>query len=137
MLNKKLVYLATPYSKYSEAGRQMIFEHCCRITAEEMKKGVLIFSQIAHSHMIVLKHGVSGSWDTWAEFDKRMIEACDTLLVLALPGWPCSVGVLAEIRMAHELHKEVLYGFAGDYGIDSDEHARLAAEYMGERKFRL
>ena len=39
--------------------------------------------------------------------DREMIARCDRVLVLALPGWDESKGVLAELKIAEELDKPI------------------------------
>lgn len=129
MKPNELWYLATPYSKYTERGKQLVFEHSCRITDLMMHKGILIFSPIAHSHHIVISQHLACDWKTWALFDEKIISACDGLLVLKLPGWLESTGVQAEIAIASRLLKPVdfLYTFEVDidYSMFEKEYGRL------------
>ncbi len=118
-MNKNdLVYLATPYSKYSMYGRQLVFEQSCRITALMMQHGILMFSPIAHSHPIVTSQHLACDWSTWAIFDHKIISACDELMVLKLPGWQESIGVNAERQIAKELYIPVSFVDPSDFDID-------------------
>lgn len=121
MKKDELWYLATPYSKYTERGRQMVFEESCRITAVMMQRGVLIFSPIAHSHPIAQSQKIAFDWNTWALFDEKVISACDGLLILKLPGWDESVGVLAEIRIAQRMLKPIDFLFPFEVDINYED----------------
>lgn len=129
MKKNELWYLATPYSKYTVRGKQLVFEHSCRITALMMHQGILIFSPIAHSHPIVTSQHLACDWQTWAIFDEKIISACDGLFVLKLPGWRESVGVQAEITIATRLLKPFIFLCASDVGID---YSIFEKEYEGK-----
>ena len=45
-------------------------------------------------------------WETWCE---EFLQQCDKLLVLEIDGWDNSVGVQAEIALAHRLMIPVEY----------------------------
>lgn len=65
-----------------------------------MRQGRCVYSPITHTRAMAVEDGLPGSFDYWATFDKRMIDACDELLVLRLDGWRESIGVTAEIAYA-------------------------------------
>jgi hypothetical protein len=71
--------------------------------SRQFAAGHLCFSPITHSHPICEAGGLNGDWDTWLEFDSRMLRACDRLAVLELPGYDQSKGVAAEIELAKSL----------------------------------
>lgn len=66
------------------------------------------FRPVAHSHPIA-QHGVPTTWQFWAMVDREYLSKCDVLAVLMLPGWHESVGVQAEIGIARELRRPVVY----------------------------
>jgi len=97
-----VIYLGQPYSHADPAVRQWRFDAACRATAALMRAGLVVFSPVAHSHPLT-RYGLPGDWRFWERSDRAMLEACDTLAILALDGWKESVGVGAEIRIAFEL----------------------------------
>jgi len=106
---KTLYYLATPYSSYSQ-GLDAAFEEACKATAELIRRGMAVFSPIAHSHYVaklgnldLLDHKI------WLPLDLVVLRACDVLIVLKMPGWQESHGVSQEIKYAEELCKPVIY----------------------------
>jgi nucleoside 2-deoxyribosyltransferase len=103
-----LIYLASPYSHPDDRVRQARFEAACRTAAELMRQGHVVFSPIAHSHGIA-KYGLPLDWRFWERHDRRFLEVCDALAVLALDGWRESVGVHAEMQIARELEKPIRF----------------------------
>lgn len=101
-----MLYLASPYSHPIPAVREMRFVSACWATAELMKRGENVFSPIVHSHPLV-RYGLPNTWEFWEGVDRDHLERCDEIVVLTLDGWRESVGVQAEIAMAHECGKPV------------------------------
>lgn len=97
-----LVYLASPYSHPTPAVREARFRAVCQCAAEMMRRGMHVFSPIAHAHPIAA-HGLPGDWEFWQTYDRLMLSRCDELAVLCLPGWRESIGVREEIQIASEL----------------------------------
>lgn len=96
----KLIYLATPYSKYP-GGREQAYKEACKKAAELMSH-VAIFCPIAHSHSIELE-GMNGdikNGDWWLKQDFEVLKRCDELWVYQMPGWEDSYGVTREIQFA-------------------------------------
>ena len=52
---KLLWYLASPYSLYAQ-GTETAFKEACRAAAELIRRGIVVFCPIAHSHVIA-EHG--------------------------------------------------------------------------------
>jgi nucleoside 2-deoxyribosyltransferase len=103
-----VIYLASPYSHPDEAVRETRFRQACWHAVRLMREGQLVYSPIVHSHPLA-EMGLPGDWPFWAEHDRAMLERCDVLSVLKLPGWTESVGVSAEIGMAEALRIPVRY----------------------------
>ena len=97
-------YLASPYSHADAEVREWRFREACRVAAELMQHGQVVFSPITHSHPIA--EAKPGPWavdhDFWLRQDAPYLEACMKLYVLALPGWEQSRGVAHEIARARE-----------------------------------
>ena len=102
-----MIYLASPYTHADPSVREARFQAVCRQAAEMMRRGVVVFSPIAHSHAIAA-YGLPIEWAFWERFDRVFLERCDEVWVLALDGWSVSRGVQAEIAMARELGNPVL-----------------------------
>jgi Domain of unknown function (DUF1937) len=102
-----LGYLATPYSKYP-LGTQRAFVDTCILTARLLKKGLNIYSPIAHDHYIAL-YGQIDPHDLsiWIPFNKVIMSRCDYLLVALMPSWEKSKGMAAEIDFFNKHDKPI------------------------------
>lgn len=103
-----MLYLASPYTHPDEDVRTARYKAVCQKCAELLRGGTFVFSPIAHSHGIAA-FGLPGDWDFWRRYDRQMIALCPSFGVLKLDGWLKSVGVAAELGIAMELHKPILY----------------------------
>jgi hypothetical protein len=74
-----------------------------------MNNGYYVFCPIAMSHPIQEFGGVPGTWEYWAEYDTKLLKACQALFVVTIDGWKESTGVQAEIQIAKDLGMEISY----------------------------
>lgn len=100
-----MIYLASPYSHDDPEVRQDRFIKACRAAAWLIRAGHIVFSPIAMNHPIAIHGGLSGDWESWEKSCLLMVDACDELVVLMIPGWEVSKGVIAEKNYAHAAHK--------------------------------
>lgn len=99
-MSKKLVYLASPYSKYP-GGREEAYAKACDMAGTLMFLGYNVFCPIAHSHAIETNSFTEikdGDW--WLEQDFAILKGCDQLVVYKMPSWEDSYGVQKEIEFA-------------------------------------
>lgn len=102
-------YVGTPYSKYP-GGIQLAFKVACRYTAEFLRRGVPVFSPIAHSHCVATEGGLDPLDHTiWLPADAPLMKAAGGLLVVTLPTWRESVGLRHEIDAFEAADKPVVY----------------------------
>ena len=103
-MNNHLIYLASPYSKYT-GGRQEAFNLVCKKAGELMSLGWNVFCPIAHSHPIELSGSVTDtSHGFWLKQDFAVLSRCTELWVFKLPGWEESFGVREEMKFAQHLN---------------------------------
>ncbi len=106
----KKIYLATPYSTNSDPATRIIrFLAVNKVAARLMLEDFLVFSPISHTYPILLAGDLPIGWKFWAEYDRTFIEWCDKVYIFMQPGWRESVGVTAEIKIAEELNKPIIY----------------------------
>lgn len=98
-----LIYLASPYSHPDPTVRLDRFDTVCCVAASLMRKGVHLYSPIAHTHPIALKGDLPLSWEFWEQYDRKILAACQELWVCTIDGWKESKGCKAEIAIAAEL----------------------------------
>ncbi len=99
MSDSKLIYLASPYSKYP-GGREEAYQLACKKAAELMLEGNLVFCPIAHSHAIEVQMDKVQEGDWWLKQDFAVLDCCDELWVYKMPGWQDSYGINQEINRA-------------------------------------
>ncbi len=97
---RPLAYLASPYSAPTDAEREARFHDVCVAAAILMNAGHHVLSPIAHSHPIAVHGLLPTEFAWWAEYDHALLDRCDELWVLTLPGWRESRGVTDEIAYA-------------------------------------
>jgi nucleoside 2-deoxyribosyltransferase len=97
-----MIYLASPYSDPDLVIREQRFHEVCKFAALLTSNGALVFSPIAHSHPIAQYMDKSHKFDFWSRFDLWMLERCEVMMILTLPGWEKSEGIKAEISFARE-----------------------------------
>jgi hypothetical protein len=111
-------YLATPYSVSTSLSahqatilRDVRYRKACRMAAELMKAGELIYCPIAHSHSIEQKgmFGEVNSGDFWLRQDFAILQHAKELLVFMMSGWENSKGVAQEIKFAQDLNIPIRY----------------------------
>lgn len=108
------IYLASPYFSPSYELRLKRFRRAAKAAGLLIEQGLICFSPICHSHPIAEEHGLPGDWTFWHEFDRVMIEWCDALIVLCLPGFEKSQGVSVEIALAQELGRPIYWWHEGE-----------------------
>lgn len=107
-MTESLLYIASPYSHPDPAVREQRLDAAYLAVATLLSAGHVVFSPIVHSHPLT-RFGLPLEWEFWERVDRRFLETCDEVVVLMLPGWEASRGVLAEIAIAWELGKPVRY----------------------------
>lgn len=104
-----MIYLATPYSHDDAEVREHRFAMAAEIAAAIIRSGTMVFSPICHSHPIAEIGGLGLGWESWREFDLKMLEVCDELWVAKIDGWELSNGVWCEIEEAKRIGIPVKY----------------------------
>lgn len=102
-------YLGSPYSKFA-GGLDAACAEVSIVAAKLMRRGLRIFSPIAHSHTV----GTTGEldnldWSFWQAQDQPLIDAASSLIVLMMDGWQDSVGLAYEIECFVLAHKPIVY----------------------------
>lgn len=105
----RLVYLATPYSKYP-GGIGEAFICAAKYAGRLLTAGVKVYSPIAHTHPIAcfgeldpLDHSI------WLPFDEAMMTAADAICVLQMDTWEISKGIAHEIEFFQNAGKPVYF----------------------------
>lgn len=108
-MEKKLVYLAVPYTHPDPKVMEERYEKVCIAAGELISRNYQVYSPISQFHSVAKFCKLPTDWNYWRDLNKSVLECCRALLVLTLDGWKESVGVQDEIEVAKEL------GLAIDY----------------------
>jgi hypothetical protein len=97
LLDFDLVYVATPYRKYT-GGLEAAYEAAGAVAGELSRLGVSVFCPITHSHSIAQHSGLDPTDnDLWMRINKKVAPVCDAIVVARLDGWEHSDGIAEEI----------------------------------------
>ena len=93
-----LIYLASPYAHPSSIVREARLEAVRYVCGQMVNEGKIVMSPLVYLGELAYKgvHPPQG----WYAFDLQLLARCDELVVLQLPGWEDSRGVLVEIAGA-------------------------------------
>jgi len=99
----KIYYVASPYTHVDENIREKRFKDA-QIASIHLivHHRIWAFSPIAYNHPMVIED-IPTDWDFWEDCDKSFLDHCDAVIVLTIPGWEESLGVIDELKYAREL----------------------------------
>ena len=104
-----MIYLASPYTHPDPFVMEWRYLLAMRRMTELLRQGLYVYGPIVHNHELRKLGGLPPTWEFWQGYDFDMLNRCDRVEVLMLPGWQQSVGVTAEIRHAADLRIPVTY----------------------------
>ncbi len=104
------IYLASPYTFPTQALRERRFREVAQTAARLMREGKVVFSPIAHGHVIETVGGLTEqSHAFWMRQCVPMLRHASKLVVLKLEGWEKSMGVQLEVETARSAYIPVEY----------------------------
>ena len=93
-----LIYLASPFAHPSAAVREARLEAVRHICGRMIDEGRIVLSPLVYAGELAQRgHHAPQGWYAW---DLQFLARADELVVLQLPGWEHSNGVLVEIAAA-------------------------------------
>ena len=116
-VTSELIYLACPYSctdktktkEEAEALQLQRYAAVTMIAAKLIAAGRNIYSPITHSYPIAATGIIKGDFATWERLDFAMLERCNEIWILMLPGWDSSVGVKAEMDYMKKIGRPIAF----------------------------
>lgn len=104
---KPIYYLASPFTHADKEIESKRHHKAVVAVGMLLKIGMLAYSPIVHNVPVSYVAGMGGTWGDWQEYDLAMLNRCDELLVLGIPGWEDSIGVRAEVKQAASVGKPI------------------------------
>ena len=97
-IDPTLIYLASPFAHTSAAVREARLEAVRHVCGKMIDEGRIVLSPLVYAGELAQRgfHAPQG----WYAWDLQFLARADELLVLQLPGWEESKGVLVEIAAA-------------------------------------
>ena len=102
-------YLASPYTHPDSAVRSERYLKAMDVVARLSRIHIPVYSPIVHFHMVAVHHDLPHDWDFWRRVALPMLLPASELLILCLPGWQASKGIMAEKEFAAEQQIPVTY----------------------------
>ena len=112
-MKTELIYLSIPYSHDNKEVELERFHIANRVTANLMREGHVVFSQISHSHSIAQNNDLPTDWEYWDKSCKTFLLRCDKMIVVQIEGWDESTGVKGEMEIAKENNIPIEYYTTG------------------------
>lgn len=102
-----LIYLASPYTKYT-AGHVVAASEVAKLAGFLLERGISLFCPIAHAHYIAHEADIIAlDHRFWLDVDRPLMDKCDALLVSTMRGWDESVGVRYEMLVFRKQGKPI------------------------------
>ena len=100
-------YLASPYSHGDPAVVAERFERTQAATVWLLGQRIWAYSPIVHCHELATKYKLPTDAKYWEDYNHNMIAKLSGVIVLLLPEWCSSKGVLAEVLHALDCNKPI------------------------------
>lgn len=108
-------YLAAPYTHEDPAVRERRMAIFYYWDAKLMREGHFTVSPL-HKTETANREKIPSDWVYWEQYSYELLDKCEELIVLMMPGWVESIGVQGEIAYATKLGLPIRYiGVATHY----------------------
>ena len=97
-----LSYLAAPFTSDAPAVQSARRDAVKHVSGVLVQNGHVVFSPLEYTEGMQ-KRGVFPP-QGWYAFDLVMLQACQELIILELPGWKTSYGVIIEVATAKAMN---------------------------------
>jgi hypothetical protein len=100
---KKIVYLASPYTDPSPDVEEARYQEALKAAAYLTAQGYKVFSPIVHCHPIRKQYDLPGDWNYWKEYDEAFLSISKKMFIYQLDGWKQSKGLSEEVILCNQL----------------------------------
>ena len=103
-----LIYVAAPYSDEDNTVVDFRIREYCRIDALLLSLGYFTAAPLL-KHFVRSYGDLPSDWSYWQNYCKATMKHCTAMMIIKLPGWEVSSGVLGEVELARELGIPIFY----------------------------
>jgi Domain of unknown function (DUF1937) len=121
---KRIIYLACPYTDPDPSVRERRFHAATRAAASLIKEGHIVYSPITMTHPIdtfLTGDTTTLGSDYWVNFDEAFMDLCSEIVVLKISGWDKSSGIQREIRYFKAQGKNVRFMLPDQFEIRNSQ----------------
>jgi hypothetical protein len=103
-------YLASPYSHKDPLVREERYLQNVRAYRYLFEtEQVVLYSPIIHFHELAKLIELPKGWEYWRVVNEVMLRSSGGLIILQLPGWEDSIGLMCERELAQKMDKPIRY----------------------------
>lgn len=104
-----MIYFGTPYSHPNPAVVNERVHLTLVATASLIRKGLIIYSPIAHCHDLALRFSLPTDAAFWEKINEDFLRSSNAFYALCIDGWRESIGLTREFKLARELKLPIGY----------------------------
>ena len=97
------IYLASPYAHPDPKVIEERYRQAMKAVHQMLLIPIWVYSPIVHCHELAKIYDLPKSHEFWEAYDFAMLAASSSLMILRLPDWEISKGVLNERAEAERL----------------------------------
>lgn len=102
-----MIYLCTPFRAHPR-GTETAWEDARRAAAALVRTGLTVYSPVVHCAPIAEINNSTHD-AAWLAYQEPFLAACDELIVVMMPGFTNSAGIVHELKRAVALKKPIRY----------------------------
>ena len=131
-----MVYIASPYTHTDRMVVRARVKAAQAVAADIVNHGKGAFSPVLYTHTLLEATGVIPP-NGWYQFDLHFLENAGEMLILELPGWEDSQGIMIEKAFAHGRRIPVVHVKLDQIGDLLDHETRAVLEQDARDRERL
>jgi|SRR5579884_288218 len=111
-MNKRIIYLAAPYTDPNPAVRRERFIKVTEASAYLISQNLKVVSPLTATHpidLVMIKNGIILDSDYWVDNDLMYMEMCTEMIILQLEGWEKSSGIKREVKFFQDHNLPISY----------------------------
>ena len=104
-----MIFISSPYSSENPETVDLNYRVAAIVAADFCYTGHAAISPIVYGPQLISFKKMPNSWEFWSNFCLSILQMCDRMIVLQMPGWKESSGVQSEIAFALKRNIPIIY----------------------------